>query len=123
MLPDPGTITESLSQAWSYTCSVFLDTSHNVLGTVRRSHRDWFDEKSMNIHEFLCKKIQVHFVAGLLRRNTATNRERFSSLRSATQRELRTMQNEWWVVRSVEMQASAERGDLQSFYYEPSVDQ
>ncbi|KAK3881308.1 hypothetical protein Pcinc_014259 [Petrolisthes cinctipes] len=90
---NPAT-TDTLSVRWRTVSEVLLNTARNVLGTIKRKNRDWFDEQAEDIHQLLEEKKRAH--QSVLANPNARTRENLAELRSRVQRETRKMQNEWW---------------------------
>ena len=89
-------------ESWSDVCKQLIDTAKDELGTETRNHRDWFDENNDCIREKLEMKNKAHDT--YLRHPTAANFKIFTEMRRDVQRDLRVMENDWWVRYSDEMQ-------------------
>ena len=115
-VPEPSAdiSTESLSADWSATCEIILQAAKDTLGTSRKRHRDWFDENATEIMALIKRKNLAHDAC--LRHDTPANQNTLSEMRSHVQRELRRMENTWWVGMAQEMQSSMDTGDLHRFY-------
>ena len=104
----------SPEESWSKFCELLLNTATVKLGTETRNHRDWFDENNDSIREKITLKNKAHDL--WLKNPTTVNRSIFTDLRREVQRSLRTMENDWWLKYSDEMQGYFDRGDTHNFY-------
>ena len=93
---------------------LLIDHARAHLGIQSRKHRDWFNENNEEVRNLIAQKNKAHDV--YLSRPTARNWSTFSSLRRNVQRELRVMENEWWLRYSEEMQSFFDTGDTHNFY-------
>ena len=100
--------------AWSRMCRLLIDDASEHLGTQSRKHRDWFNENNEEVRNLIARKNKAHDV--YLSRPTAQNWSSFSLLRRDVQRELRVVENEWWLRYSEEMQGFFDTGDTHNFY-------
>ena len=112
--PGPDVTPESLSTSWNNACSTLLDVAQDSLGTAPRRHRDWFDEHSGEIRAVIRGKNAAH--DAYLRNPSASNKEKFTAMRSTGQLELRAMENTWWTKLANEMQGHMDSGDLHNFH-------
>ena len=101
-------------ETWSEFCKLLTDTATEELGTETRNHRDWFDESNDIIRKKLESKNKAH--DSYLRNPTTTNKNAFTEQRREVQRALRTMENDWWLRYSDEMQGYFDKGDTHNFY-------
>ena len=100
---------------WTRIASTIRTTAEQVLGFQTKRHRDWFDENRTEICELIARKNRAH--DALLRNpSSATVRETFTELRKVVQRELRRIENDWWVKLAGEIQGYADENDTHSFY-------
>ena len=95
------------NESWS-------DAATGELGTETRKHRDWFDESNYIIREKLKLKNKAH--DSYLGNPTTANLNAFTEQRREAQKDLKTMENEWWLHYSDEMQDYFEKGDSHNFY-------
>ena len=109
------TMDTPLDQLWNSLKSAILETSEEVLGYVRKTNKDWFDENNSEIQQLLSKKRSAH-QAYL---SNPTCREKKAAFRhscSTLQRELRNLQNKWWIDLADTAQFCADTGAIRSFY-------
>ena len=85
------------------------------MGFKRKRHRDWFDENRAEICDLIARKNRAH---DALQSNPSSIalRRTFTELRSSAQRELRRIENDWWVELAKEIQGFADENDTHSFY-------
>jgi exonuclease III len=109
--PDP----DEVETTWDCMTSAMLSAAADTVGLQGRKHRDWFDENSTVIHELLAEKNSAHN-AVLRNPSSVILRTRFRELRSAAQRSLRELENQWWVSLAGEIQGFADSNDTHNFY-------
>ena len=105
----------AIEEGWQKFSETLMETGKNVLGFATRKNRDWFDSNMDNIKLLLSKKHKA-LAAHLANRTSDHLREEWRQARSAAQRELRAMENSWWLKLSEEIQGYADAGDLHNFY-------
>ena len=86
-----------------------------LLRSSIKKHQDWFDQNSVDIRDLLTRKNQAH-IALLNNPFSSTLRASFKSLQSETQCTLRRMQNEWWCIKSQEIQRFADQNDYSGLF-------
>ena len=100
---------------WASFSSAVRTTAEEVIGFKTKKHRDWFDENRSDICELLADKNLAH--DNVLRNpSSAAHRQRFTDLRAHAQRELRRIENQWWVNLAEEIQRYADDNDTHNFY-------
>ena len=100
---------------WQQLSSDLGGCAESTLGICRRKNRDWFDDNSSAIAELVQAKNRAHNAA-VANPSSVTLRNRFKELRSETQRELRRIENGWWVSLAEEIQGYADSNDAQNFF-------
>ena len=105
---------DTLEDHWQSIRLTLHDTTKNTVGFLKRQHRDWFDENNIPITSALKQK-QVAFQE-VLRDDTPTSRQKYRTARNNYQRELRRLQNQWWLDRAHEIEGHAERHDSKNFF-------
>ena len=78
---------------------VSLTAVVSVSGIHDRKHQDWFDDNSQQIRDLLKAKNEAH-AAKLRNPTSSTLHNNWKELRSKAQRELRQMENKWWIERT-----------------------
>ena len=86
-----------------------------VLGHAPGKNQDWFDANLPEIHEVINAKNKAH-AASLSNPSSTFLRRRYREARSNSQRDLRRMENDWWLNLASEIQGYADSGDLQNFH-------
>lgn len=105
---------EPLEHRWKSLRDIVYSSAADTIGYQKRNHRDWFDENNPVIMDLLRQK-QFAF-QDFLGRNTQENQERYRLARNIYQREIRRIQNQWWLDHAKEMEQHAERRDSRSFF-------
>ena len=100
---------------WQRISSTIRSTAEEIIGFKIKKHRDWFDENRVEICELIARKNNAH--DALLRNpSSITLQQAFTDLRGCVQRELRRIENDWWVKLAGEIQGYADENDTHSFY-------
>ena len=105
---DPDTV-------WDCLTSGLMENASQALGYQTRKNRDWFQENSAEIRKLLHEKNAAHG-ACLRNPSSVALRQKFSQLRSITQRKLREVENKWWLNLSREIQGFADTNNMHEFY-------
>jgi len=71
--------------------------------------------RSQQIRDLLQAKNEAH-AAKLRNPTSTTHHNNWKELRSKAQRELRQMENKWWIERAQEIQQYADANEVQKFY-------
>ena len=101
--------------SWTNIHSALKQSAEETLGFTTRSHKDWFDENNVEIHELLSLKNKAHD-AWLSNPSSTTHKETFHKLRRETQTKLRSMENKWWTNQARDLQRLADCNDQHGFY-------
>jgi len=98
---DPAAVkdTPSLTADWTLICDSLKEASAETIGFTNRKHQDWFDDNSQQIRDLLQAKNDAH-AAKLRNPTSSTLHNNWKELRSKAQRELRQMENKWWIERT-----------------------
>ena len=91
-----GSDLEDLNHKWSQISDALLSVSLDLLETSRKRHKDWFNESDHEVRELPCIKIAAHCSA-ILHPNSVYLRRKFAEVRAETQRNLRKIENNWWL--------------------------
>ena len=92
-----------------------MAAAEQVLGHTKRKNADWFDENITQIRELLENKYKAHS-AHKSNPSSVRLKDKWKDARSACQRELRALENQWWIEKSEEIQRHADAGDQQNFH-------
>ena len=107
--------THALTEEWHAISASILDALEATLGCCAKKDQDWFDENDASIRELLQAKNEAH--AALLRPpSNYVLRIKWSELQSKTRKELRWMQNEWWINKVRQIQQYSDSNEMQKFY-------
>ncbi len=104
-----------MEQQWTYISSVLYDAAAQSIGYKSRNHQDWFDDNSDTIHNLLKDMHKAHR-ATLENPSSTKTRQHLPEIRGKVQREIRVMQNEWWIEKAYEIQSFANKNDMHKFY-------
>ncbi len=107
--------TASLTEEWSQLSKSILEAAAETLGYTTRKHQDWFDDNNKEIRELLKAKNDAHS-ASLRSPGCTELRNKWKSLRNHVQKELRLMENSWWIEKASEIQQYADSNDTPNFY-------
>jgi len=92
-----------------------MEAASTSLGFRSRKHQDWFDENNTDVHKLLKARNDAYAVK-LQNPMSVSHDLRWKALRSQVQKELRQMENSWWVSKASEIQSYADTNDTQKFY-------
>ena len=113
--PVDDLVPASVEESWSAFARAVHGAAISTIGTQKRRHRDWFDENNTEIRLLINKKNEAHN-ATLRNPSSVILEERFKTLRAEVQRELRRIENSWWVELANEIQGYADGNDMHNFY-------
>ena len=113
--PMSAPLPTAIEEGWQKFSEVLRSTAENILSFTTRKNRDWFDSNLEGIQTLLSNKHKA-LTAHLANRTSDRLREQWKLARSAAQRELRSMENSWWLRLAEEIQGYADAGDLHNFY-------
>ena len=125
MLNNPDTqqkFSESLKCLENVTdWETFRDTMYKVgketLGTVKKKHKDWFDENDPEILCLLNEKRAVE--SRVLSKTQSPDKVQVNELKqikSKVQKRLRQLENSWWETKVEEIQEASNTGDAHKLY-------
>ena len=101
--------------AWIRTKDVTFKVASEVLGHSTTKHKGWFDDQDAEARALLDLMHSTH-LAWINDKNSSTKKAAYARARSRAQTKLQDMKDQWWKVKSVELQAAADRHDLNAFY-------
>ena len=116
--PNRGTNIQSgneIESFWRDFTETIREAAKETIGLKKRKHRDWFDENDTEIRTLLSEKNPAHN-ASLRNPSSVPLRNRFKELRAHVQRELRRIEDGWWVQLAEEIQSHADTNDMHNFY-------
>ena len=91
--------------------------ARETLGYTTRKNRDWFDSNLESIQTLLSNKHRA-LTAYLADRTSIQLQDQWKLARSAAERALRSMEDQWWLKLSEQIQGYADAGDSHNFYDE-----
>ena len=100
---------------WKKLKQVTYDTASEGLSFVKRKHQSWFDENDQDIAKLIDEMHSAH-KEYILSKSAAARKARYHQAKHALQSRLRIMKNQWLKDRAAELQATAERHDIKTFY-------
>ena len=106
---------ENAEGTWTKHKDLTMKIAKAVLGPVRKTHRDWFDENDDKIQPLLD---DLHDLKTQNIRNKDNNviAGAYRACKQRVQALLRNMQNEWWMARALEVQTAADKRDAKSLF-------
>ncbi len=102
------------TEKWNQFRDVVTETAKETLGPKERTHQDWFDENESAIGNLLGTKNKA-FLEWQKDPGSASKKERFKSLQSQAQREIRKMKDQWWE-KAEEIQHYADINNARQFF-------
>lgn len=104
-----------VESVWSTLKNVIFESSCEILGYVKRKHRDWFDSNDPNISPLLDNMHKCHH-QWMLDKDNVAKRDKFKKAKNACQSQLRQMKQAWWEKKAQELQEAADKCDFKAFY-------
>uniref|UniRef100_A0A8C7Z6H7 Reverse transcriptase domain-containing protein n=1 Tax=Oryzias sinensis TaxID=183150 RepID=A0A8C7Z6H7_9TELE len=100
---------------WAAIRSAVYNTATELLGSLSRRHKDWFDENNMEIQHLLVEK---HKALKALHEDpmSVSKKDTLNNIRKVVQKNLRQMQDSWLSNKADEIQAYADQHDMKNFY-------
>ena len=91
------------------------ETATSVLGPKKKVHQDWFDENDEVVQALLDEKRKA-FIDWQNHPNCSSRRDRYNDCKARAQRELRSMQNQWWERKADEVQLYADSNNSKMLF-------
>ena len=104
-----------LNEQWGNIKRAILVAAEETIGLEKHKSQDWFDENDTQIREIIDKKRKAKVAWENAPRSRAKERE-YRTLKSQAQREIRQLQNDWWIAKANEIQGYADRNETRKFY-------
>ena len=104
-----------INDGWRKFSENLMTAAKEVLGYSTRKNKDWFDSNLENVQTLLANKHKA-LAAHLANPTSSRLREQWKQARSTAQQALRSMENQWWLKLSEQIQGYADAGDLHNFY-------
>ena len=92
-----------------------LRAAADLLGFIKHSHKDWFDENVSQIKSLLSSTHAAH-LRWIDDRSSASKHSSYMQLRRLPQSRLHSMKDSWWAARAEEIQEAANPKNLKRFY-------
>ena len=111
---------------WSTLRDVLHSSAEEIIGFVKRKHRDWFDENHPSIRDLLSRLHHAH-IQYVMDKSSQSKKTFYLCLKREAQTTLRAMINRWLKDRADELQLAYDRKDFKAFYaglkaaYGPSI--
>ena len=105
---------ESPNELWREIRDATFEAAVEVLGYTKRPNADWFNENDQEIRKNIAERNQA--LQAKLSNPTASNQEKLKKARSKLQRNLREMENDWWLQKADEMQKMADVNNSAGFF-------
>ena len=110
-----SSVNDDVETAWSKHKDLTLKIAKATLGSVRRTHKDWFDENNDTIKPLL-NELHDLKAQHIRDKDDGVIATSYKACKQTVQASLRAMQNAWWMARAAEVQAAADRRDAKSLY-------
>ena len=104
-----------IESSWKSLRDCIYETSSEVLGFVKRKHKDWFDENDQEIQHMLQAMHTAH-KAWISDKNSSAKKQLYLTAKRESQRRLRKMKETWWRQRAEELQVAADTHNAKAFY-------
>ena len=88
-------------------------TADKVIGYRKSHHKDWFDDQDGSAIHLLDEMHDTH-LSWINDKSNASKTAAHTSARSAAQRSLRQMKEQWWLNKAVELQQAADKRDMKA---------
>ena len=107
--------TTNAEVGWGMLQDITFRAAADVLGFMKHSHKDWFDENVSQIKSFL-NSIHAAHLRWIDGRGSASKLSSYLQLRRLAQSRLRSMKDSWWAARVEEIQEAADTNNVKRFY-------
>ena len=105
----------TVDQTWTSLSEVVYKTANNALGKPERKHQDWFDPEDSELLLLIKKRDEAHQRV-LQTRSTRSTTTAYKEACRKLQMYTRKQKNTWWEEKAEDLQRSADRNDMKSFY-------
>ena len=107
-------VCDSPNELWNNMSKQIYEAAANVLGHSKKKNSDWFNENNQGIRAALQKRNRALMTK--LCSPGATNIRALRDARADLQRDLRKMEDNWWLKRAEEMQEQADVNNSAGFF-------
>ena len=111
----PRSVDGDVEADWQKFSAAVKDATEEAIGFSSRKNQDWFDQNSSAIKQMIDRKHKCH-AAHINSPSSQFLHDAWREARSECQRELRRMENDWWMEKAGELQRFADSNDQQNFY-------
>ena len=105
----------TVDQSWATLSQVVHKTASNILGKPERKHQDWFNQEDSELQLLLRKRDEAHQRV-IQTRSTRSTVAAYKDACRCLQKHTRRLKTAWWENKAEELQRSADRNDMRSFY-------
>ena len=126
ILDDALSENNTTDELWEEFKTKVYKTSSEVLGQPKRKNADWFNEKDGNIQVLLENRRKL-YLRTLEGRCTRSSKLQYQNSKSVLQRDLRDIENQWWLDKAHEIQQLNDAKDSKNLFaalkkvYGPSI--
>lgn len=105
----------TVDQTWASLSQVVHETASNTLGKPERKHQDWFDPEDSELQLLMQKRNEAHQRV-LQTRSTRSTVTAYKEACRRLQGYTRKLKTTWWEEKAEDLQCSADKNDMKSFY-------
>ncbi|KAK0142398.1 Craniofacial development protein 2 [Merluccius polli] len=106
---------EDIEKHWDTLSDTIMNSCKAILGHKTRRHQDWYDENDTEIQQLINTKRKT-FITWQNDINCRDKREAHAKAKAAVQSQVRTLKNQWWTQKALEIQQLADSGDTRGFF-------
>ena len=109
-------ITSDVESSWASVRDTIYDTSKDLLGFPKRRDQDWFD---VNISETskIIDNLHLAHLKYMNNNKSKKMKKTYLSAKSAAQRHLRQLKEDWWKTKAAELQHAFDSKNSKAFYH------
>jgi exonuclease III len=111
----PGEYPDNVEQHWSILKTAMLSACQETTGFIKRKHQDWFDENDKEIQGVIDQKRKA-YNTWQNDPNSVVKKQAYLQAKAEVQRRTRTLKNEWWTTKAVEMENLAASNNTRAFF-------
>ena len=109
------TVCANAEATWAKHKDLTSKIAQAVLGPVKKSHKDWFDDNNDKIKPLL-EELHDLRDQSIMDKDNSILASAYRSCKQKVQASLRAMQNNWWMQRAMDVQAAADRRDAKTLF-------
>ena len=111
----PAEYPDDVEQHWSILKTAMLSACQETTGFLKRKHQDWFDENNEEIQSVIDQKRTAYNI-WQNDPNSLLKKQIYLQAKAEVQRRTRTLKNEWWKTKAVEMENLAASNNTRAFF-------